>query len=283
MIDKYLYSMRLSDETLKDIMNRFRREMEDGLGHGTNPTATVKMLPTFVRSIPDGSEKGDFIALDLGGSNFRILRVKVTQDKKQPVQMESQVYETPDDIIHGSGTQVRALELFDHVAECLGDFMEKQKIKDKKLPVGFTFSFPCAQSNVLEYAAKTGKIILTWTKKFKASGVEGTDVVKLLNKAIKKRGDYEADIMAVVNDTVGTMMTCGFDDQRCEVGIIIGTGTNACYMEEMRHIDQVEGDEGRMCINTEWGAFGDDGSLEDLRTEFDREIDRGSINPGKQL
>lgn len=34
--------------------------------------------------------------------------------------------------------------------------------------------------------------------------------------------DYQADIMAVVNDTVGTMMTCGFDDQRCEVGIIIG-------------------------------------------------------------
>uniref|UniRef100_A0A665VG47 hexokinase n=1 Tax=Echeneis naucrates TaxID=173247 RepID=A0A665VG47_ECHNA len=271
-IDKYLYSMRFSDETLKDIMNRFRREMENGLGHDTNPTATVKMLPTFVRSIPDGSEKGDFIALDLGGSNFRILRVKVTHDKKQPVQMESQVYETPDDITHGSGTQ-----LFAHVADCLGDFMEKQKIKDKKLPVGFTFSFPCAQTKLDE------AVLVTWTKKFKASGVEGMDVVKLLNRAIKKRGDYEADIMAVVNDTVGTMMTCGFDDQRCEVGIIIGTGTNACYMEELRHIDLVEGDEGRMCINTEWGAFGDDGSLEDIRTEFDREIDRGSLNPGKQL
>uniref|UniRef100_A0A8C6U2J4 hexokinase n=1 Tax=Neogobius melanostomus TaxID=47308 RepID=A0A8C6U2J4_9GOBI len=271
-IDKYLYSMRFSDETLKDLMNRFRREMENGLGRDTNPTATVKMLPTFVRSIPDGSEKGDFIALDLGGSNFRILRVKVTQDKKQPVQMESQVYETPDDIIHGNGTQ-----LFDHVADCLGDFMEKQKIKDKKLPVGFTFSFPCAQTKLDE------AVLLTWTKKFKANGVEGMDVVKLLNKAIKKRGDYQADIMAVVNDTTGTMMTCGFDDQRCEVGIIIGTGTNACYMEELRHIDLVEGDEGRMCINTEWGAFGDNGSLEDLRTEYDREIDRGSVNPGKQL
>ncbi|MEQ2217679.1 Hexokinase-1 [Xenoophorus captivus] len=54
-IDKYLYSMRFSDETLKDIMGRFRREMENGLGRDTNPTATVKMLPTFVRSIPDGS------------------------------------------------------------------------------------------------------------------------------------------------------------------------------------------------------------------------------------
>lgn len=62
-----------------------------------------------------------------------------------------------------------------------------------------------------------------------------------------------------------------------------GTGTNACYMEELRHIDLVEGDEGRMCINTEWGAFGDNGSIEDIRTEFDREIDRGSVNPGKQL
>ncbi|XP_056134690.1 hexokinase-1-like isoform X1 [Lampris incognitus] len=271
-IDKYLYSMRFSDETLQDIMQRFRRELVSGLGHDTNPTATVKMLPTFVCSIPDGSEKGDFIALDLGGSNFRILHVRVSQEKKQTVQMESHIYDTPDDIIHGTGTR-----LFDHVAECLGDFMEKQNIKDKKLPVGFTFSFPCQQSKLDEC------YLITWTKRFKASGVEGMDVVQLLNKAIKKRGDYDADIMAVVNDTVGTMMTCGFDDQRCEVGIIIGTGTNACYMEELRHIDLVEGDEGRMCVNTEWGAFGDDGRLEDIRTEFDREIDRGSLNPGKQL
>uniref|UniRef100_A0A8P4FVV4 Hexokinase-2 n=1 Tax=Dicentrarchus labrax TaxID=13489 RepID=A0A8P4FVV4_DICLA len=243
-IDKYLYSMRFSDETLLDIMQQFRRELVKGLGRDTNPTAALKMLPTFVRSIPDGSEKGDFIALDLGGSNFRILRVKVSHEKKQTVQMESKIYDTPEDIINGSGTR-----LFDHVAECLGDFMEKQNIKDKKLPVGFTFSFPCQQTKLDE------GYLLTWTKRFKASGVEGMDVVKLLNKAIKKRG----------------------------VSLVFCTGTNACYMEELRNIDLVEGDEGRMCVNTEWGAFGDDGRLEDIRTEFDREIDRGSINPGKQL
>lgn len=52
-------------------------------------------------------------------------------------------------------------------------------------------------------------------------------------------------------------------------------------MEELRYIDLVEGDEGRMCINTEWGVFGDDGFLEDIRIEFDREIDRGFFNFGK--
>lgn len=50
--------MRFSDETLRDLMVRFGREMEKGLGRDTNPTATVKMLPTFVRSIPDGSGEG---------------------------------------------------------------------------------------------------------------------------------------------------------------------------------------------------------------------------------
>jgi hexokinase len=49
--------MRFSDETLHDIKCRFRRELENGLGRDTNTTATVKMLPTFVRSIPDGSGK----------------------------------------------------------------------------------------------------------------------------------------------------------------------------------------------------------------------------------
>lgn len=92
------------------------------------------------------------------------------------------------------------------MADCLGDFMEKQKIKDKKLPVGFTFSFPCAQSKLDEVSRPTQMqrikltttlaatnvflqaVLLTWTKKFRASGVEGMDVVQLLNRAIKKRG-----------------------------------------------------------------------------------------------
>uniref|UniRef100_A0A8C1SF09 Hexokinase-2 n=1 Tax=Cyprinus carpio TaxID=7962 RepID=A0A8C1SF09_CYPCA len=272
VVDKFLYHMRLSDENLMDVSKRFRREMDKGLGRDTNPTAAVKMLPTFVRSTPDGTETGDFLALDLGGTNFRVLLVRVSGNGKQKVEMENQIYAIPENIMRGSGT-----ELFDHIAECLANFLEKLGIKDKKLPLGFTFSFPCLQTKLDE------SFLVSWTKGFKASGVEGRDVVGLLRKAIKKRGDFDIDIVAVINDTVGTMMTCGYDDHHCEIGLIVGTGTNACYMEEMRHLELVDGDEGRMCVNMEWGAFGDDGSLDDIRTEFDREIDAGSLNPGKQL
>uniref|UniRef100_A0A8C4E182 Hexokinase-2 n=1 Tax=Dicentrarchus labrax TaxID=13489 RepID=A0A8C4E182_DICLA len=255
-----------------DVSIRFRREMDKGLCRDTNPTAAVKMLPTYVRSTPDGTEQGEFLALDLGGSNFRVLLVKVMADGEQKVEMENQIYAIPEHLMRGSGS-----ELFDHIADCLANFLEKLGIKDKKLPLGFTFSFPCQQTKLDE------SVLVSWTKGFKASGVEGKDVVSLLKKSIKKRGDFDIDILAVINDTVGTMMTCGYDDHHCEIGLIVGTGTNACYMEQMRNLEVLDGDEGRMCVNTEWGAFGDDGVLEDLRTDFDREIDAGSLNPGKQL
>lgn len=47
-------------------------------------------------------------------------------------------------------------------------------------------------------------------------------------------------------------------------------------------MELVEGDEGRMCVNMEWGAFGDSGCLDDIRTEFDVAVDELSLNPGKQ-
>lgn len=54
-VDRFLHAMRLSDEQLLDIKSRFRVEMEKGLSKESNVTAAVKMLPTHVRSTPDGS------------------------------------------------------------------------------------------------------------------------------------------------------------------------------------------------------------------------------------
>ena len=59
-----------------------------------------------------------------------------------------------------------------------------------------------------------------------------------------------------------------------------GTGTNACYMEEMKKVKRVKGEDARMCIKTEWGGFGDEGSLKDIQTTFDVMVDETSVNPG---
>lgn len=44
-----------------------------------------------------------------------------------------------------------------------------------------------------------------------------------------------------------------------------------------------ENDKEFILVNTEWGAFGDNGALDFIRSEYDREIDEFSINKGKQM
>lgn len=67
---------------------------------------------------------------------------------------------------------------------------------------------------------------------------------------------------------------------------MIGTGSNACYVERVSNTEMFDGPsfpKEHVLINTEWGAFGDNGALDFVRTQYDREIDEHSINPGKQL
>lgn len=57
-------------------------------------------------AISVSAEHGEFLALDLGGTNFRVLRVRVMDSGLQKVEMENQIYAIPEDIMRGSGTQV---------------------------------------------------------------------------------------------------------------------------------------------------------------------------------
>ena len=117
-------------------------------------------------------------------------------------------------------------DLFDLIAECMSDFIHRKGFQNQKIYCGFTFSFPVDQTSI-----KSASLI-QWTKGFCAEGVEGQDVVAMLEKSLAERGDIDCEILAVLNDTVGTMMSCAFEDQSTEIGLIAGTGSNACYFED---------------------------------------------------
>lgn len=60
----------------------------------------------------------------------------------------------------------------------------------------------------------------------------------------------------------------------------MGTGSNGCYMERASRVTHWETAHDRVtdvCIDIEWGAFGDNGCLDFLRTEFDKEVDDNSL------
>jgi hexokinase len=258
--------------TLKEISKRFLNDVNKGLKKETHPTAIVKCFVTFVQDLPNGSEKGKFLALDLGGTNFRVLLIELS---KHHFEMRSKIYAIPQHIMLGSGEH-----LFDHIADCLAKFMKQEHVMAETLPLGFTFSFPLTQTGL------TKGTLERWTKGFNCSNVVGNDVVQMLKDAIARHGDVKIEVCAILNDTTGTLMSCAWKNPNCRIGLIVGTGSNACYVERQKNaelFDDVDKGSGNVVINLEWGAFGDDGVLDFVRTAYDRDVDTNSVNPGKQL
>ncbi len=52
---------RLTDETYETVMNLLDEEMKKGLGAQTHDMSTVRMFPTYVRALPDGSGTVSFL------------------------------------------------------------------------------------------------------------------------------------------------------------------------------------------------------------------------------
>lgn len=118
----------------------------------------------------------------MGGTNFRVLLIHLKGENV--FEMQSKIYAIPQNIMLGSGEQ-----LFDHIAECLSNFMKEHSVYEEKLPLGFTFSFPLRQLGLTE------GILERWTKGFCCSGVIGEDVVLLLKDAIARRGVCTSNIL----------------------------------------------------------------------------------------
>jgi hexokinase len=103
---------------------------------------------------------------------------------------------------------------------------------------------------------------------------------------LTKIKDIKVKVQVLINDTVGTLMSTAYYDRKTAVGLILGTGTNACYIENVDRIgtlDNYHQDHKSMIVNCEWGAFGENGSIDFIRSRYDDEIDKTSINVGKQM
>lgn len=262
----------LTNEHQREIMKRLNAEIDRGLSKNTHNDADIKCFITYVQDLPHGTELGKFLALDLGGTNFRVLMIHLKGNHE--IEMKSKIYDISDHLKVGAGAK-----LFDHIAECLAHFMKELGISTENLSLGFTFSFPLRQIGLSK-----GLLVL-WTKGFDCPDVVGNDVVQYLKDAIARRGDIRVRVYAILNDTTGTLMSCAWKDHDCKIGLIIGTGSNACYVEKIEKVENFVGDRDKshMIINTEWGAFGNNGALDFVRTKYDEIIDKQSHDPGQQI
>ncbi|ORX39921.1 putative hexokinase [Kockovaella imperatae] len=270
----------LHEDKLKAIVRRFRDEFEEGLAEYGQDMA---MVPSFVTGVPDGTEEGTFLALDLGGTNLRVCEVRLLGQHR--FEIKQQKYKVSDELKKG-----QAVILFDYIADSVDNFLTEIGSEigtEGPLHLGFTFSFPVEQT-----AINAGKL-LTWTKGFAAQNAIGHDVVKLLQDAFDRK-HIHVQCSALVNDTVGTLLSRSYQNGPALIGAIFGTGTNGAFIDEVKTVKKLgqekiqEAERGGehagkyMVLNTEWGA------MDNKRTTlpisiFDNKVDRESINPRKQM
>jgi hexokinase len=169
------------------------------------------------------AEEGKYLALDLGGTNFRTLLVEF--EGGQLVREEVKFAEVPEAVRLGPGPG-----LFDYLAAFIHSFLGGLGLLDEQLPLGFTFSFPMDQKSL------SSGLLVAWTKTFNCPGVVGRDAVEMLNEAIRRRGDLKVEVKALLNDTTGTLIQGAYLDRTTAIGLILGTGSNACYIESLHRV-----------------------------------------------
>ncbi|KAJ4958545.1 hypothetical protein NE237_025656 [Protea cynaroides] len=259
---------------LRQVADAMTVEMHAGLA--SEGGSKLKMIISYVDNLPNGDEKGVFYALDLGGTNFRVLRVHLGGKEGRVVKQDVAEVSIPPHLMLGTSH-----DLFDYIAEELAKFVATEGedfhlASGRQRELGFTFSFPVRQTSI---ASGT---LIKWTKGFSIEDAVGEDVVAELTKAMERKG-LNMRVSALVNDTIGTLAGGRYDDSDVAVAVILGTGTNAAYVERAHAIPKWHGPlpkSEEMVINIEWGNFR---SSHLPLTEYDHAMDYESLNPGEQI
>jgi hexokinase len=130
-------------------------------------------------------------------------------------------------------------ELFDFIVDVLAKFVATEG-EDFHLPpgrqreLGFTFSFPVKQLSL------SSGTLINWTKGFSIDDTVDKDVVGELVKAMERVG-LDMLVAALVNDTIGTLAGGRYTNPDVVVAVILGTGTNAAYVERAHAIPKWHG------------------------------------------
>ncbi|EJF58279.1 hexokinase-domain-containing protein [Dichomitus squalens] len=271
---KFEALFNLTPQRMRMIVEAFRESLELGLSKNGQ---IVPMIPTYVFGWPKGDETGNFLAVDLGGTNLRVCLV--TLEGKGKFEITQAKYRLSEE-----QKQEEGQKLFDFCGGCLKAFVDANQEtglipKGSILPLGFTFSYPCSQDRI------DHGVLIRWTKGFGAPNTEGHDVVQMFRKSLTKHS-VPAEIVALTCDTTGTLIASHYVNPKTRIACIFGTGCNAAYMEKVKDIPKIAhlgiDPEQEMAINCEWGAF-DSFEHENLpRTKYDQIIDESSNKPGEQ-
>lgn len=152
-------ALRTYDRTMDDFLREVQRQLEDpldtarlqqistGLQEQFAPklqASDICMLPSYNHQLPSGLERGTYLALDVGGSTFRIALVEL--NGKQSGAKNMRIVNMKSFKIDEKVRQRRGTDFFDWMAEKIEVALAEappQKVDNiDSFPMGLAWSFP---------------------------------------------------------------------------------------------------------------------------------------------
>uniref|UniRef100_A0A1I8F2K7 Phosphotransferase n=1 Tax=Macrostomum lignano TaxID=282301 RepID=A0A1I8F2K7_9PLAT len=161
-----------------------------------------------------------YLALDLGGTNYRVLLVRM-RPPGQPPEIVENVYSVPGELMRAAASTCSTS--WPPPLPTLWPSTGAAHLAENPaapLRLGFTFSFPCEQRGLASAR------LLGWTKATRLRASLGNDARS--GRPLRSPGQRH----------VGTLAACALEDPACMIGLIVGTGTNAAYVERVAAVDK---------------------------------------------
>ncbi|XP_070201403.1 hexokinase-4-like isoform X2 [Littorina saxatilis] len=258
------------------------QEMSKGLNNETNIQADIKMFPTFVNLSPNVSGSEDMLVMDL---NDKRLKVSLVTLQGQNASLNKPKCYKCYKIQKGVRRET-VQQLFDFVADSTHDFVKFHRVPTKTLRLVLNIAFPCKHESIDK------GYLVKWTKEVEFGEVDGTHLHILLQEALDRKRQTKKDnlaklkLVAIVNNAVSTLVSVAHGNSNCKIGLIVGRGLNACYLEDWKRVAKDSPEDvalHEMVINTELGALGENVRIDFCRTDYDNKLDMNSIRPGSQI
>lgn len=247
-------------------LEKYKKEMQAGLAQKDG--SSLMMLPTYIgttETLPAGQRA---IVIDAGGTNLRIGKVRFL--KEGGVQVEH----FDQHAMPGSLHRITKEQMFDAIAAHVAPLLRGGD------HIGFCFSF------VFEPLPDHDGVIEAMSKEVQVTDVAGACACAELEAALLRHGAANGDRHYVmINDTVATLLGAKAVHTDAAyasfVGMILGTGLNACYIERTANIGKLAPGvytEPNMVINMESGIY-----TGIAQGAVDREVDSRSKYPGDHV
>jgi hexokinase len=253
------HGMTCAGRDLAEVCRLFQAEMGRGLG---GERSSLMMLPAYLSLERELPEHGQVVAMDAGGTNFRVALV---ERESGQVRLGQQVtFPMP-----GSREPVTKEQFLDILTREL-------ERHPAGTPMGLCFSFPA------EITPELDGVVILFDKEVKVEGGAGMHLCRDLFAHMEQKGKTPPKGGAVINDTVATLLGGYLILEREKydgwLGFILGTGLNCCYSEHSARVTKAPGFEApSMIVNMESGGYNGF-----PQGDFDRALDQGSHDPGGQ-